>query len=396
MTVPPLPLEVVSLIVDHAAASAEDEQERRRLGVRIALVCRAWKELGVRAAWRILTLDMDKDEHLLAFLLERPTVLSNVRELDIKGLRRFEEPEDDEDDEDEYEDPMDTRAAVQRLFDLCPRIDKLSLDQLSPTLELVDMASRAPLQSTLRSMSCCVLGEEAHLSRLAATLSTFPRLRALRVFYKYCGTQPSLPAPPFSKVKLRCFELLLLGVCTAAEADTSIRTILSLCDISAIKDVYLMPVYSVDSVLPFFTPTSLTKLLLSAVSHPVVRDILASLVVTLPSLINLHSLSIIPEAFKAITYAKDDLSPVPLHTVLSAFPPSLCLVHFSGLYFEFALPLPVITDRARIDAMGISGIAVFPFHSGRSDGSFNSDNVRNFQAVGFRSAVGRIAWALVL
>ncbi|GAA5915624.1 hypothetical protein JCM6882_002365 [Rhodosporidiobolus microsporus] len=391
MPVPPLPLEVVSLIVDHGAASAEDEQERRRLGVRIALVCRAWQELGIRAAWRILTLDMDKDEHLLAFLLERPTVLSNVRELDIKGQRPFEEPEE----HDDGTESAGTRSAVQRLFDTCPGVVKLLFDDFPPTIDLVDMASRSPMRVTVQKVTCSTLGLEGDISRLAAALSTFQHLHTLRVLAKFWGAQYPPPAEPTSKLKLRCLDLLL-GTYLAADADTSVRAMLSACDISTLEKVQIAVIHSADVVLPLHTANSLTTLVLATVSPPIVRAILASLLTSLPSLINLRYLSINTKSYDTITYVQDDLSPIPLHTLLFAFPPSLQLVCLSGLYFEYDLSIiPQADPSIRLDSNNCGG-TVIPCNTGKKGAPFDSAAVRDIYALRFPGSDGRMTWGLVL
>jgi hypothetical protein len=90
MPVPPLPLELHRLILLHLANDLP-HVERREHGGRVALVCKAWKPLGVELALRNLVLRREKDDKLAELLVEHPEWLSKVKNLILKGSPDFED-----------------------------------------------------------------------------------------------------------------------------------------------------------------------------------------------------------------------------------------------------------------------------------------------------------------
>ncbi|GAA5906765.1 hypothetical protein JCM6882_003295 [Rhodosporidiobolus microsporus] len=87
MPVPPLPLELVSLVVDHLATLLEGEGRGRRAnGTSVSLVCRSWRKLGTELAWRTVVVEsVAQARSVVAHLEQHSTPASCVRELDIRN-----------------------------------------------------------------------------------------------------------------------------------------------------------------------------------------------------------------------------------------------------------------------------------------------------------------------
>ncbi|GAA6029105.1 hypothetical protein JCM8097_001599 [Rhodosporidiobolus ruineniae] len=86
MPIPPLPLEVVAQIAHEVTTDmfarpyqAPSTAEVSTAGVNIALVCKAWREIGLDAAWRKVVFGSKHDEDLARYILERPALLRRIR-----------------------------------------------------------------------------------------------------------------------------------------------------------------------------------------------------------------------------------------------------------------------------------------------------------------------------
>jgi hypothetical protein len=87
MPVPPLPLELVALILDELAlSSGEDDQSKRSNGRNVALVSKAWCTLGSAVVWsRIVLNSSEQVRSLVEHLEEHPNLPRFVKEIRLVG-----------------------------------------------------------------------------------------------------------------------------------------------------------------------------------------------------------------------------------------------------------------------------------------------------------------------
>ncbi|GAA6036123.1 hypothetical protein JCM8097_006627 [Rhodosporidiobolus ruineniae] len=86
MPIPPLPLEIVGLIIDEVRLGLENDEERWSNCRNLALVCREWRSLGTAAYWHTVGLEspdegLQVDRHLKRY----PHLASLVRMLELRG-----------------------------------------------------------------------------------------------------------------------------------------------------------------------------------------------------------------------------------------------------------------------------------------------------------------------
>lgn len=119
MPVPPLPLEVVDIILSFAATSLS-EVERREECVKFALVCKTWTETAVRLAWKEVSLWKagDKSTSLAKHLCAFPSLCRHFRVLD---LRPPHEKNDASDGEGTDNSPNEDNADVEKAERDCVR-----------------------------------------------------------------------------------------------------------------------------------------------------------------------------------------------------------------------------------------------------------------------------------
>ncbi|GAA6046090.1 hypothetical protein NBRC10513_002090 [Rhodotorula toruloides] len=155
MPIPPLPIEVVHLILSSAAASLP-EVERREECIKFALVCRAWKEIAVRLAW------------------EKVSLWMAGKLLDSAARLPHRDPS-----------PRRAHAAAQmaKLLSLAGTLQVLFLpDVSSPSMKmlLLSTAARAKFASHLRELFVfCFIGRRQDVGYLGPDFAEFSSLRTL-------------------------------------------------------------------------------------------------------------------------------------------------------------------------------------------------------------------------
>ncbi|GAA6013600.1 hypothetical protein JCM10207_004787 [Rhodosporidiobolus poonsookiae] len=82
MPSPLLPLDLLPLIFQHLEDDL-DELDKRETAKRLMLVCKAWKPFAEELAFRQFTLEPNRDEGLVDFLLRQKDLLCHIRELDL-------------------------------------------------------------------------------------------------------------------------------------------------------------------------------------------------------------------------------------------------------------------------------------------------------------------------
>ncbi|GAA6029201.1 hypothetical protein NBRC10512_002295 [Rhodotorula toruloides] len=93
---PVLPTDILQMIFDELDAqmtlqTPRDEADRRRMGLSLSLVCRAWRQAGTAFCWRVFTLmardEDDVDCGCFDHLLDHPHLAALVRTLYVAWPR---------------------------------------------------------------------------------------------------------------------------------------------------------------------------------------------------------------------------------------------------------------------------------------------------------------------
>ncbi|GAA5908967.1 hypothetical protein JCM6882_004957 [Rhodosporidiobolus microsporus] len=202
MPVPPLPLEVVTLIVDEVRLSCAKQRHRRVAGLTIALVCRAWRSLGEGVCWHHLPLlDADVVRETVRRFEEAPHLARSVRKFSCG-----EPVLEDEEAEAAITEDLAATKNLLAIWRCCTRVEVLGLynahwvntshffSHLSPSdsVQTFNFETHRPHGAT-------------HLLR---ALTSFPRLSTLSIIFpKYSASADSvetLRAAPL--VPLRHFD----------------------------------------------------------------------------------------------------------------------------------------------------------------------------------------------
>ncbi|GAA5884672.1 hypothetical protein JCM6882_005343 [Rhodosporidiobolus microsporus] len=168
--VPLIPLDIVDLIADHLSASLPDRQtqERRDIGTALCLVCRDWREVGLKLAW---------GDCFVGVVFPPRTAESDffrlVRNKDVaRSIRRLRVASSS------AEWPAGTQRGL--LLEVCPSLREL---QIGSSRAVVEEALQLPSDiddyPTLQSLQLGVatVGLDASSKRpLGCILSSFPSL----------------------------------------------------------------------------------------------------------------------------------------------------------------------------------------------------------------------------
>ncbi|GAA5919688.1 hypothetical protein JCM5296_003170 [Sporobolomyces johnsonii] len=307
MAIPPLPLELVRLIVDQASDKLQ-ECERHELGSAVALVQKSWRSPGQSLAWHTVTLTLACDDPLLKHLLHHEQLLPFIKDLSIltKEASRHE-----------------TRRAkaltpseenlVPRLLQRCTRLKTVHLpDDSLDTPTLLGQLAHLP--------------SAAKLDHLTATWIVSTRSRA----------PPSpFPAPLLNLVELD-FNLFVGGLAGDSTRRAMLEAIFSLVNLSTLRHLTLNCVIRNDG--PFLSAslpvtTSLVTLTLGSFDPEELAIVLPSLVEIFPRLSSLVDLKICKHRPDIAIEGADVLTPVGLVDFLNSLPPRLRLATVTGVYF---------------------------------------------------------------
>lgn len=215
MPVPPLPLEMVAQIVTELRLSCVDargedlQDERRRNGLAIALVCKAWVPLGEAMVWgQVVLTSSEMVQSLVEHLEEQQHLVKLVQDVTFATNYDADRASEDEGEE------AGSEFAIRRLFTLCHtsllRLDLNNAHWLEPDL-FVEELSKC---TTLRTLAFCPAPfEQTTLYLFLETLPTLPELEYLSVIIAYPVPAPylwpELPSTPplaLERVKLVSFN----------------------------------------------------------------------------------------------------------------------------------------------------------------------------------------------
>ncbi|GAA5915637.1 hypothetical protein JCM6882_002370 [Rhodosporidiobolus microsporus] len=301
-----LPLEVVSLIVDEVANSIRDDDERRETGVQLALVCKAWKELGLDAAWRDLTLKADDEDDL-------------PPDCGLDGLQARARI---------FHDDLD------RLLASCTRLNTIAANLPMDLFDSLDVLAQSDGAPRLRHLQLTTMIRSPDELRLRlAPLSSFPNFDRLALAFATVPWDGGLPCPkPASEPFIATTECEL---CFTGDVNFVTDLVLPALNRERLEvlHIYLLQ-YSEGFLrhLPSFD--HMTHLQLRALDGPLLASLFPLLTRTLTACTSLVSLDIVPVHGTPVPDAPPaQLSPVSLTSFFDAFPPSLRCAVVEDLYF---------------------------------------------------------------
>lgn len=178
MPVPPLPLELVALIVDELAAScSEDQKQRLANGRNVALVCRSWSSLGTAVVWRNVVLHSPEElSSLLSHFERHPKLPLLLKEL---YLVEAEGAEEDDDSAATQEEALLVGSQVKELWTTCSNIQQLEVST-PPWLPAAALFDNLPLLKRLRQLDLTPEPGRAFYRKTPSLLSSLASLTSLR------------------------------------------------------------------------------------------------------------------------------------------------------------------------------------------------------------------------
>ncbi|GAA5829799.1 hypothetical protein JCM11251_007882 [Rhodosporidiobolus azoricus] len=215
MPVPPLPLEVVSLIAEEVRLSYTSEKDLRADGTSVSLVCRAWQPLGERIAWYTLVLDSSRKAHWAnERFIDNVRLATTVRAIAVPRELPAREKQKTSDSSQmaEWEEPGSAEANVSDILEVCELSEVLLLEE-PPWLDLeVVLSLFPPLPRLLAFHFETRIQGFAQGPRFLHALSTMSRLYRLtlrmpdNIDYSENTSSPTSPLTllPLEQALLRC------------------------------------------------------------------------------------------------------------------------------------------------------------------------------------------------
>ncbi|GAA5930780.1 hypothetical protein JCM3775_003864 [Rhodotorula graminis] len=161
MPQPPLPLELVALILE-PFRDIKDDGERREIGERIALVCKTWLPLGRDIVWHRVSIKVVADQRLAEGIVAHPSSAAVIRHLTVEpdDLQLPMELEADAEpsgtsaflDDDVYQAALVKSVEV---VEACARLDSLALDFVRAS-DLFNRLPRARMAAALTRLHLSV------------------------------------------------------------------------------------------------------------------------------------------------------------------------------------------------------------------------------------------------
>ncbi|GAA5889243.1 hypothetical protein JCM6882_000685 [Rhodosporidiobolus microsporus] len=353
MPTPPLPLEVVALILSHLG-DAVDESGRRENGKELALVCKAWTPLAYEMMFRDLKPKPKRDEGLIKFLFERPHLLAHVRQLDLSAFSPSTESEDEAEDTegtaegDRKLSILEEEDNVQPLYELvggCIRLRTLNIPAGGPTINFLPFFAKSPSASTLTSLYLDSMGYQSFdVDNLASHLAKLKSLEVLELRLCLFSTSPCSYncQPPPDKVPLKRISLNILGAFETNLHELVTKALTDILDPSTLTRCRLED-WKGD---PFFLEwlpqcEALTTLIIEISEAEGVALCLEDIHAVLPELHALKALVIATSPFDPSSATAELPSPIPLPIFLSALPPNLVAAFLSAVYFEIDPSVPI-------------------------------------------------------
>lgn len=249
MTFPPLPLELVSLIVDELALSYEkDDAARLSNGQNIALVSKAWAPLGTAVVWTQVRLASSKQlEFLLAHVDKHVGLARLVKEV---SLVEHTSEDNEEASQDSPAATIATSSALERLWSTCHRTSRINVETPS-WIDLETLLPHLALLQHLHHLELRPSVDMALIAKIATLLPLLSALTSLQSLVVHAATRTMCPSPDGSSTGvLPLRELVCLSACVSnrqAEQHSMQSYLLSLTNPSTLRHCTL---HSISADLP--------------------------------------------------------------------------------------------------------------------------------------------------
>lgn len=208
MAVPPLPLEIVALIIEELRELCEidfeddDSSDRHSNGLAVALVCEAWRQLGQGIAWyRLVLRSAEEVESILEHFASYKHLSSCVQELKLASV-------------DEYVDARVCKdAVIKGLLQSCNKLRAVNLFAAN-WITMEKTLSHVHGRTLLRQFDLTLDSiEEDTLGAVESTVASLVNLEqlnlAISIIIPTTRTSPT-PPPALSNIVLSIHELTLL------------------------------------------------------------------------------------------------------------------------------------------------------------------------------------------
>jgi len=396
MPQPPLPLELVALILE-PFHDIDDDGERRKVGERIGLVCRTWLPLGRAIVWHRVSLQVVADQRLAEGLVAHPSSTSAVRHLiiepdDFEIGAEIERGREASRPSALGNDDMCEAALVKSIevVEACARLESLAFDLIHPS-SLFDRISRAHTASTLTRLRASVtLRDDFGGADLFRALGRFASLKDLHLVV--CDTEDVeldlgnvVPAHKLPVVTLKLDVL----VEDAVKAQLVGGAIHGLFDPSRMQDLV---VTGLGAASPSFGWLSryeyLDMVCLAALNGDDFDSAFTNVVAALSAHPRIRHVLFVYEPGTWPSGELPPMSPVPLGIFLKALPPRVRHYVVQGLTCDDTLGL---LDSPRVDKIVDDVRVELLFRSGEDD----ERRVRRETVVHRKLSGGGSTWALL-
>ncbi|GAA6046162.1 hypothetical protein NBRC10513_002157 [Rhodotorula toruloides] len=180
MATRPIPLEIVSLVLDSLYRDL-DWPARAKQGGTISLVCRRWRSLGKALSWRRVDITFGEEERAIAPLIARPELLDLVQGLVVGNAR---------DEEVEQRSLMPTVSELVTILRNAKNLRYLSLQCALGAANLVTAVAESPSAPSLRTLaiaspvmhSSAIRGPDITAVPVVIDLDTFSLEKRLAAF----------------------------------------------------------------------------------------------------------------------------------------------------------------------------------------------------------------------
>lgn len=345
MPIPPLPLDVVRLVLEYLPPNVvPGEYPHYRSVAPLMFVCKGWTSLVLDVVWRDVCLSPVDMHRLVPLLLKRQDLLDRVRVLHIKYdypsalyWHRVEGCSDF---------MSDSWDGVTLLLHRATRVTTLDLDTTLPYSSLLTTAAYTSLATTVTTLELDLLARDDLLPRdldsLWTCLSRFTHMTRLTIVD---GADRAYADPTVVRPKLRV-QHFTFGTRVAEDPDPAgtLRMLKQLdpAHLHSLELVHpgIRVEGSMDPLSGLRDLVSLKRLAIWTANDDELVDALPRLCDILPRLTQLAKLKLSSDgAPQIITRARPfvvvrEKSPTPVRQFLDALPPSIRQCRVEDLYFD--------------------------------------------------------------
>lgn len=345
MPVPPIPLDVVRLVLEYLPPKVvRGGYPHYRSLAPLMFVCKGWTSLVLDVVWRDVCLSPVDRHRLVPLLLKRQDLLDRVRVLRIKfaypGATYWNRVE-------ESANPMsDSWDGVTLLLHRATRVTILDLDTTLPYSSLLTTAAYASIATTVTTLELDLLARDdlnpRDLDSLWTCLSRFPHLTRLSIVD---GADRPYATPTVARPKLQLQHFALDNDEAEDPDPAGTLRMLQQLDPASLHSLELThpgirAEGSVDPLSGLRDLINLKRLAIWTANDEELVDALPRLCDILPRLTQLAELDLSSDGPpQRVTRARPavvvrEKSPIPVRQLLDALPPSIRQCTVNNIYFD--------------------------------------------------------------